>query len=247
MKLLFLLPLGLLFCCNQLNQSSNLKKAADAEVTGKFDVALATYGDILLKVTPATDIPNVNRSKILDALTWKKELEKYTIFLGTKPQNLSKEYPVILEGLSRCSNHVTPDNFMTSIKQTPYTEENYRADWYKAFFAPSVTVDSNQISLISANFMRNMSFVKINSGKNYTYDLWLINKATGVRQNAVLYPENSVQFLASPGEYLLLCKGMVKFPSGGIWRSNYTLFTLNIPEKTSVLSAGVYTKVAREK
>jgi hypothetical protein len=52
--------------------------------------------------------------------------------------------------------------------------------------------------------------------------------------------------LVGPGNHLLIVQGWVKFSTGEIWRSTFTVIPVSIPDKASKISTILVTKVSRD-
>lgn len=247
MKMHILIMISLLISCNLLNQSGNLKNATDAEVCGKTADALALYVDALLGITPSAEILDVNKSKSIYPSSWKKEIEKHIIWLHTPAERLNKEYKDISEGVLRCSGKVHTENSIVNLKIKKYTLDQYTSDWAKLFFDPMVQVDPSCQIIAEKNYSDNFSIFRITAPQNYTYDISLINKATGKRIFFNLYPEASRSALLVPGDYLLICRSTISFTASQVWYSQYSVFQLNVPSEASNISVLLRTSVAKER
>lgn len=247
MKKIILFTVMLLFfgisSCNR--SSSPLKKAKMAEATGNMQEAYTFYVDALLKDVPSMKLPDVNRSKFLDPGLWKKEVEKYMVWISSDHGKLSPEIRDVLEGVNRCADQSRSDNSLANYKAQALSAQQYQVLWNKTFFAPTATVNPEHKTLASGNFSRNISFVEISSPKSYTYELCLINKSNGSKTDLFLYSESSISFMAAPGDYLLVCRSSVTFSSGELWRSKFTVIPLQIPSQASIITGELRTSIDR--
>ena len=247
MKKIVLLAVVLLFpgisSCNRF--SSSVKKAKMAEATGNLQEAYTFYVDALLKDAPSMKMPDVNRSKFLDPGLWKKEVEKYMVWISSDHGKLSPGIRDALEGANRCADQSRSDNSLANYKAQALSSQQYQAQWNKTFFAPTASVNPEHKMLASGNFSRNISFVEISSPKSYTYELSLINKSNGTKTELFLYSESSISFMAAPGDYLLVCRSSVTFSSGKLWRSQYAVLPLQIPAQASIITGELRTSIDR--
>lgn len=237
-----------LLSCEFFNKNGTLKKAVDAEVVGNSLEALKFFVDAFLKVTPSIETPDIKRSKFAEPSVWKKEIEKHILWLHNSTENPNKDYKTILEGILRCADKVRTENFVGSIKIKKYSAESYPAEWNSLFFDPMAKVDLSCSTMTRKCFSDNISIVKINAPQNYTYEINLINRATGKRINFPLYPETSNSLLATPGDHLLICRSKIIFPeTNQIWYSHYSVFPISIPQEASDVVINLLTSVAKER
>lgn len=152
-----------------------------------------------------------------------------------------------MQGIERCAKDDPGFNTIIEPEIRKLTTDEYLDEWNKSFFAPEAKIDPSHAAMASGNYVRNLSVVHVNSKKNYTYKILLINMATFMCTRCTLYPESSVRFYAVPGEHLLLCQSSVTFPSGEIWKSPFTPITLLIPSEPSLVTTELRTSVHRRK
>ena len=238
--------LSLIISCSTPKKAPDLKKAKEAEITGKLQDAFTLYVSSLLQVTPSMKVPDVNRSKILNSELWRKEIEKYVIWISTPAKKPSNDLQTILDGIKRCSEHARSDNSLAALSVRSLSTDQYISEWNNLFFAPTVRIDPSHTTLASGNHVNNVSIIKLASLKNYSYELNLVNKHSGRRTEVFLYPESSTFLLAAPGEYLLICQSAVTFPSGELWKSPFTAMPLSIPENASFIGGELRTSVNRK-
>ncbi|MDO5577218.1 MAG: hypothetical protein Q4F84_09070 [Fibrobacter sp.] len=236
------LALGMISC----NKPAALKKAIETENSGNLLQALSIYAQALVEIAPKHKFPEINRSKIVEPAAWKKIIEQYFSSInssGTIGSNVQECF----SGIERCMKAQNPVNSLTKVSVTPLTEEQYGAEWNKAFFVPTVSPDQSFKPLVSGNYIKKVSAINLTSSRNYSYDLNLVNKKTGKITSFQLYPESSIRIVATPGEYLLICRTTVTFATGEIWRSTFEIIPLTVPEEVSLISGDLKTDVYRQK
>ncbi len=222
-----------------------LRAAKQSELSGNLQQAHSQYTEALFELIPSTEFPDINRSKILAADALKKEVEKYFTWINRPASKAGDAYLEALSGMTRCGGNDRHDNTITEPVITPLTPEAYLVEWNKTFFAPNVPADPSHAALASGNYLRKRSLLVIKSIKNYTYEINLVNKATGRGVRTVLLAENSVRLYAPPGEHLLLCRSTVTFPSEEVWHSNYTPIPIPIPDTVSLITTELRTSIQR--
>lgn len=222
-----------------------LRTAKQCERSGDLQQAHALYAAALFELTPSIEMPDINRSKILAPEILKKEVEKYFDWINAPAEKAGEEYLAALDGMTRCGEGNQYDNTLSKPKCTPLSSEEYLDEWNRTFFAPNVTPDSSHVALATINYHQKRSLLIISSTKSYTYEINLINKATHRGTRAVLLAENSTRLYAAPGNYLLLCRSSVTFPSEKIWRSAFTPVAVTVPDTVSLITAELRTSVHR--
>lgn len=231
--------------CDFFKKKPDIKEAKKAEVTGKIIEALALYTDILLESTPSLTLPDFNRSKFLKPEQWRKEVEDYQLWIHSAEQKIREHHKTALDGVMSCNRDENAANRLLRLKTEEIAVANYKKEWMRIFFAPMAKIDSSHEILSSGAFSKNVSYVKLTSPKNYTYTIQLINLDNKRRIEAVLYPETDVTFMAVPGEYLLMIRSSVTFESGQLWVSPYNSIPLTVPQKASMITADLMTRVSR--
>ena len=223
-----------------------LKTAKQYEMSGNLQNAHSLYTEAVFDLTPSTVLPDINRSKVLSPEQLKKEIEKYFIWITGSFLKPSEELHTALEGMKRCAIQARTDNYFSDTVFRPLSSEEYLSEWNRTFFSPKIKIDPSHAALASGNYARTISILEVHSSKNYTYDLNLINISTNRGIRCILYPESSVRFYAPPGEFLLLCRSTVTFPTEEIWRSHFTALPLTIPQEATLVSAELRTSVHRK-
>jgi len=222
-----------------------LRSAKQFELSGDLQQAHSLYTAALFEIAPSIELPDINRSKILSPAALKKEVEKYFIWINRPAAKARDGYLAALAGMARCEGDDRRDNTISDPVITALNPEAYLVEWNKTFFAPNVAADPSHIALASGNYRHKLSLLVLKSSKNYTYEINLINKATGRGTRALLLAENSVRLYAPPGEHLLLCRSTVTFPSEKIWHSNYTPIPITVPDTVSLITFELRTSVHR--
>jgi hypothetical protein len=238
-----LLSIITVFCSKT---SDLLQKAKASESTGNMGEAYTHYTQALLEGSPSGKIPDFNRSKFLEPALWKKEVEKYILWVTTGTGRKSANINSIIEGIKRCAHSTSSVNTLFNLKDKELTSEEYLNLWNKTFFAPNVPVNPDHAGLASGNYIRKLSFITIKGTKNYTYEGALVNEETGCSTGFILYAEGNVTFLAPPGKHILVYRSTAEFPDRKVWRSPYSTVDLDIPEKASLVTAELRTSVSRK-
>ena len=223
-----------------------LRTAHRNELAGNLQQAHSLYTAALFELTPTMEIPDVNRSKILASDMLMKEVTKYLSWINAPAKPAKPDFTAALEGMERCGGQDRHDNTIAEPVITPLTPEQYLVEWNRTFFAPNVRVDPQQAALASGNYRRGISLLVIKSVKNYSYEINLLDRATGRGTRALLLAENSVRLYVQPGEHLLLCRSTVTFPSEEIWRSNFTPIPVTVPDTASLIVTELRTSVQRK-
>ncbi len=246
-KHLVLIVVFFFISCDLFNQSGNLKKANQAELVGNYVEALPIFTEALLKSAPSAEIPDAYRSKFVDPILWKKEIEKHIVWLHSPAEKLDKNFKLSLEGVERCASKVHTENSLIKIKTKTYSADQFGPDWKAIFFDPMVQVDPAYTSILDKNYNDNFSIFTVTAPKNYTYNINLINRTTGKKISFNLFPESSRSVLVTPGDYLFICRSTITFQTNQIWYSRYSVVPLNFPQQASKITAELRTSVAKER
>jgi hypothetical protein len=233
------------FNCDLVKMKPDIKKAQEAEITGRIPEALAIYSDLLLAATPVLTIPDNNKSKFLKPEQWQKEVENYLVWVQTAQPTTGDDYQQALNGTLSCTREENVSNRMLRLKSVEVNTDTFQSVWNYTFFASIAKIDPAHKQLSSAAFIKNLSFIKLSSPKSFTYTIQLINLSTKRRIEATLPPETNVALMAIPGEYLILIRSSVMFESNKMWLSPYDAVKITVPEKPSLITASLITKVAR--
>jgi|GEM_PF-1968270 len=253
MKKIFAILIGIIavaavsFMFFSNRHSPALRSAHQSELSGEPEQALALYCEALANAAPSVTVPDINRSKILPEDKLKKETAKYFSAITASGKKIRPDVASALEGIKRCENRVQEHvNTLSQPKVQPLDIDGYISEWNRSFFAPTVEPARSHESMATGNFTRAMSLLVISSGKDYTYELCLLNLSNLRGTRCTLLSENSVRLYAEPGEYLLLCRSSVTFPTGEIWRSGWTPIKLEMPLKASLVTADMRTSIQRK-
>jgi hypothetical protein len=178
---------------------------------------------------------------------WKKDLTKYVEWLCL-PAQVPEHFPQILQAIDKYkSTYSRSENSLVNIAQKPLDEKRFISEWKSAFFAPAAKIDSAHLQLASGSHFRNLSFLKLSTDKGFTYEVNLVNLSSGKQTTFKIYSEGSASVLVYPGDYLLICRSTVAFSSGEIWQSSNTVIPITIPQKSSMITGVLITKVSRGK
>jgi hypothetical protein len=242
-----LVTAGILLYKQSRINNAPLKKAQQAELAGNVQTAYDLYTEALVDICPSLKLPDANKSKVVDASTWRNDLSKYVEWI-CYPAPLPKEFTEITGFIDKYKDSCTrSENRIVNITTQNLELAPFISQWKNSFYAQTATFDSSHMILASGSHFRNISFLNLSAEKGFTYKINLINISTGRQTKFTLFSEGSVCVLAYPGKYLLVCKSSVNFSSGEIWQSPNTIVPLTIPEKSSIVRGTLITKVAREK
>lgn len=235
------------FFALRLPMITKVNSATKAESEGDYAAALAGYANAMNRTFPGLEVPDVNRSKVLSPGTWKKNMEAYAGWLSGTAANVDpKKRRTLIDAVVRNSARVRNSNFLLEDTAQTLTVENYSRLWQSAFFAKGVEAGSLQIPLAASCFSKAISIIKISALTVYTYEMTLVDTVTSRRTTFTVYPENTTFILAVPGRHMLICKCWYKPGPDKIWRSSPALLPLIVPEKPSLCSYIVQTRVERK-
>ncbi len=235
------------FLCYRAMRRDFAGEARAARAGGEYAQAISLYARGALEQAPSLDLPDRNRAKILDEQAWRNEVGRYLEWItGNKAQKSASALSDFVEGIALCTAHVENEHFVTGDPDFPARVFNFEKHWYDAFFPPFVE-RGNHAGLIEEAKRQNVSIFHLASIKGFTYDLALLSLSSGKSVTFKLYPESEVYFLASPGNYFLICSGKVTFPNGQVWQSEKNVIPLASPDTTSVQSLALKTHVRRER
>jgi hypothetical protein len=170
---------------------------------------------------------------------------KYMTWITTPSTKVASNVAAAFAGMVRNESRGRQDNTISEPVIRPLTPDQYLAQWNTTFFAPHVKVDPAHAALASGNYFRKVSLLVINSPRDYTYEIELINTSTHRGIKCTLLPDNAARLYALPGEHLLLCRSSVVFASGELWRSDYTPLRLVIPPEPSLVTTDLRTSIQR--
>ncbi len=246
MRKISLVLLWTLFSFTSCNSpSANIEKAFAMETAGNYQNALHIYAQVAKDVAPSTSIPDAQKGKILQPKIWVNEIEKYLEWSRTSEPKPNTYLSSALSGIERCMKKTELENYVLRPTLKSLSPEFFTENWNKAFTPPPPgAADWN--SLTSEAQANSVSLVQIQSSKSYSYEFSLINRSTSRCIEFSLYPESKVYIPVPPGEYMALCKSSVTFQPGQLWNSSYSAFPLSVPEKSSLISMEIKTKVPRK-
>lgn len=228
-------------------RTSPLINAEKAEHDGQLQKAYDLYSEALIEICPSLKIPNRNKSKVVNMTVWKKDLTKYVEWLCL-PAQVPEHFPQVLQAINKYkSTYSRSESSIVNLTEKALNENQFISEWKGAFFAPAAQFDSAHLQLASGTHFRNLSFLKLSADKGFTYEINLINLSSGKQTIFTIYSEGNTSVLAYPGDYLILCKSKVSFSSSEIWRSSNSVIPITIPQKASLITGVLITKVSREK
>jgi hypothetical protein len=223
-----------------------LREAKSAEAQGKYAEAINLYVKALLEKTEGMNLPDKNRSKIVSADEWFKEVQNYMSWVAAPPAPAPDEVAEIVIAISRCTTFVERSHFLTDDSVFTHTQEyTVEADWRRSFFPKGVTVESAHGPLIRQAMTRGISIVRIAALTSYVYQASLLDLASWRRTDFTLAPEDEVSLLVRGGRYLLICSSDVEFPNGTLWHSPKSVIPVTVPDSCSLKSFVLKTRVAR--
>jgi hypothetical protein len=223
-----------------------LKEAKSAEARGKYTEAINLYVKALLEKTEGMNLPDKNRSKIVSADDWFKEVQDYMSWVAAPPTSAPDEVSGIIVAISRCTTFVERSHFITDDSVFTHTQEfTLEADWRRAFFPRGVTVESAHGPLIRQAMTRGISILRITALTSYAYQASLLDLASWRRTDFTLAPEDEVSLLVRGGRYLLICSSDVEFPNGTLWHSPKSVIPITAPDSCSLETFVLKTRVKR--
>lgn len=228
-----------------IKQESPLENAALAESRGDYEKAREQYIEALLEMTKTTKFPDKNRSKIVSQDVWYKDVDRYLNWATAKNAPTTASLVNIIEGLKRCSTHVSQEVLYT-VDSTAMLDTNaYVANWQRAFFPSGVAVEGNHGPLIARAMSQNVAFLRILALTSYTYHASLIDMDSWRRTDFTVYPEDEITLLAKPGTYLLVVSSEVTFPNGQLWKSARNVLYVSNAEGRAFSELTIKTRVSR--
>jgi hypothetical protein len=220
-----------------LRTNSPLRKAAQAEMAGKYDKAADYYMEALKDATKGMPLVDKNRARILPPEKWNDEVKRYMSWISVAYGDAStRAASSVLISLRNACSHIQAVHYASEDSVFTYTEEWMLAeDWDRAFFPPNATIVKNQSSLIRQALNSNLSILRIQAVTSYSFTVSLIDVGTWQRVDFTLASEDEVSLLVRPSaEYLLVCSSEVQFPDGTSWRSSQNLIDFSSPDKSSL-------------
>ncbi len=236
------------FVFSQYKESiSPLRKAAAFEFKGQFQDAYNQYTQALIDITPSMELPNLNKSKVVDPSIWKKDLIKYVEWVCL-PSQVPKQFDDVLNSINKCSkSNPLTENRIVQLTVSKLPIDSFISEWKSNFYALTATIESSHIQIAKGAHLRNVSILKLSANKGFTYNIHLVNLSSGKQSTATIFSEGTASLLVYPGDHLLVCKSTVAFSSGEVWNSSNTIIPIAVPQKASMISGTLITKVSRQK
>lgn len=236
------------FLFNQYKESiSPLKKATAFELKGQFQDAYNQYTQALVKISPSMEVPDINKSKVVNQSIWNKDLKKYVEWISL-PAQTSKPFEDVLKAINKYSNsNFLTENRIIKLAVRKLSVDSFIYEWKSDFYAQTVIIDTSHIQIARGAHFKNVSILKLSAGKGFTYNIHFINLATGKQSETTIFSENTTSLLAYPGDHFLVCQSTVAFSSGEIWISSNTIIPMTVPQKASIIRGTLITKVSRQK
>jgi hypothetical protein len=235
------------FVTLNVHKEASANAAAVAEGKGEFSEAVTQYANAYLKLLPSLDVPDVNHSKVIAPAAWKKEMEDYAAWIiGSSTPTVDREKLTdMFDGIIRNAARVHADNYTSRDSAIALTPEQYKTLWNNAFFARNVPVDPDHASLAASCISKGISIVRFSALTSYEYEVSLVDTTNHRRTNFKVPPETRTFILATPGTHLLVCRSMILYPGGKIWRSTPTIIPITIPPSACLYTTQIETKVVR--
>jgi hypothetical protein len=231
-----------LFSCGP----SPLEKAREAENTGNYRAALGLYAQALQEAALSRKLPDKTEASVVSADAWHRTLTEYLNRLRDPTKEPEDNFYTALEGIVRCTSNVTNENVAVDGETTAVADTGhmYRL-WHTAFFPERVPMDRGQKTLAERAQEAGFSFVRMKSGRNYTYEGSIVDRGTGTATGFFLYGDSEVLVPVRPGTHLLFVKSAKQFLSGEIWESSRSVLPITVPDTSVVLSFTMRTRVRR--
>jgi hypothetical protein len=231
--------------CDLLKKKPDIKSAQQAEIIGKKTEALSIYSEVLLSVTASHPVPDINKSKVLKPELWLDDIQKYQLWINTTATKIPEQYTPALEGIMTCNDDVKANNKLLKLKTQELTIDDFTKEWNQTFFAPLVKINPAHTNLSNGAFSNKVSYIRLSSRKDYNYVIQLLKPDNKRRIETKLYPESNITLMATPGKYLLMIQSTVTFKSGQVWVSPYSIIPIDIPLKSSLITADIVTSVTK--
>lgn len=233
-----------------LSQPSLFEIASEAELHGKYAVALENYIKAVLDVTEAITCPDKSKAITITEEEWIQEVERYLSWISYSVPYDSEEFNKAIEGINRCTLHVDNENFITEKKPKELIKESLAKEWISTFVRKDTKTIGRHEKLMSRAIADSVSFLRIRAMTGYIYNIKLIDLKTGKKTDVILYPNSNISLLVRPGEYFLICSSEVQFTeglSGKTWRSPENIIPITTPNRTSLHIITLKTRVSRKK
>jgi hypothetical protein len=233
----------------QLKPEPPLEAAKKAEVVGDSREALDQYALALLESSQSMSLPDRNRAKVLEPGEWFAHIEDYYewITANETPAAAPAELREALAGIGRCTTEVQRQILLTKDTTATLSPKSYALAWRRAFFPANLTVEGNHAPLIERAVDDSLSLLRIESVRDFSYNLSLLDMTSLRRTDFFLYPESDVSVLLRPGRrYMLIGTSEVTFANGQYWRSPYNVLMIAAPPSPSLISLVAKTRVTRQ-
>ena len=233
-----------------LSKPSFFEIASTAELQGKYDVASENYANRISEVTKAMIYPEKSNAAVQTNEEWIREVESYISWAAFSVPADNKELTMAVEGMKRCMAFIDNVNFITDEKRKILVVDSLAKEWQEAFIRINRDESKDHRKLISRVMADSMSILRISSMTGYIYHGKLLDLTTGKRVDFILYPNSAVSLLVRPGDYLLICSSEVQFTeglSGKTWYSPQNVMPIKAPDRTSLYSMILRTRVHRTK
>ncbi len=212
--------------------------ASEAELEGKYDIALKGYTNSLLSLTDLIKYPNKNIPNAKRGEEWIKSLNSYFSWIIYPVSHNNMEIYKSVEGIVRCTSFVENNNFITSKKPKVISKIDFIKEWKHAFVYEGDENIEQHNNLINQSLNSHISILRIRSMNGYTYFGKLFSLKTGKRVDFTLYPSSEISLLLIPGDYFLICSSEVNFTEGlkgRSWQSPENIIPIIIKEKNNTL------------
>ena len=233
-----------------LSKPSFFELASKAELQGKYDDALENYVSFLPEVTEGMNYPDKSKAATQTNEEWVQEVGGYRSWILSSILAGKNEYRMTVEGIKRCLPFIDSVNFITDEETKVLVEDSLEKEWREAFVRLDRDEGREHKKLISQTMADSMSILRISAMTGYIYHGKLLDIKTGKRVDFNLYPNTDISLLVRPGDYFLICSSEVQFTeglSGKTWYSPVNVIPLKAPDRTSLYSMIMRTKVRRTK
>jgi hypothetical protein len=222
-----------------------LTEALKLEVAGDYSRAMTFYVKALTNATTAKPRPSKAQAIASSPAVWQKELNDYLSWLISDKPAPPRSLSTVTEALDRCGKHVENYTTIAEMQDVKATLGEYQKSWNSIFYPEGKTPPESQETLIEKAIDTSLSIISIIGNASYSYEGWLINRATGKRMEFSVYNEGAFSLLAMPGSYDLLVTAKATFPNGQIWTSPASVLSLALPDSTLLMSIKLKTDVKR--
>ena len=233
-----------------LSKPSYFEIASEAELQGKYDIALENYVKAISEITEAMTYPDKSKAATQTNEEWIQEVERYISWMAFSIPQDNNEFSMAIEGMKRCMPFIDSVNFITDEKIKILVEDSLAKEWQEDFIRINRDESKDHRKLISRVMADSMSILRISAMTGYIYTLKLLDLTTGKRVDFILYPNSAISLLVKTRDYFLICSSEVQFTeglSGKTWYSPVNLIPIKAPDRTSLYSMILRTRVHRTK